>query len=224
VLAAAAVFLGLVLIAQLQPGQGQGPGPGATSSAGEPTATELPVVRRDAGDPMALGSVDAPVVLVEWTDFRCPYCAVFSRETLPVVIKEYVETGKVRLEVNDVAFFGDQSVDAAVAARAAGEQGKFHEFMTTVYEAAPEKKHADLTRERLIALAKKAGVPDVARFSADLDRKDLRNAVQSSTTAAQQLGVTSVPFFVAGETALPGAQPSEVFRQFLDDAVAKAGS
>ncbi|MEV8517077.1 thioredoxin domain-containing protein [Dactylosporangium sp. NPDC051484] len=172
---------------------------------------------------MAVGDVDAPVVLVHWTDMRCPYCAVFSRDTLPVLLREYVDTGKVRIELHDVAYFGEQSENAAVAARAAGNQGKFFAYLSAVYGEAPEGKHPDLPRERLIDFARKAGVPDISRFTADLDDTGLRAAAQASNTTAARVGVTSVPFFVAGDTALAGAQPISVFREFLDAAIEKAG-
>ncbi|MCW3819842.1 DsbA family protein [Micromonospora sp. DR5-3] len=121
-----------------------------------------------------------------------------------------------------VAYFGEQSEDAAVAARAAAEQGRFFEFLSAVYKEAPEHKHPDLPRERLIAFAKKAGVPDIERFTADLDDAGLRAAAEASNSEAAQLGVTSVPFFVAGDNTLSGAQPTSVFRQYLDAAIAKA--
>ena len=113
---------------------------GETSGKGEGSgnAGAASHVRLEAGDPMAIGAIDAPVVLSEWVDFRCPFCAVFSRDVLPQLVQEYVDAGKVRIEVHDVAFFGDESLRAAVAARAAGEQGKYFEFLGAVYEAAPE--------------------------------------------------------------------------------------
>ncbi|MEH1015804.1 thioredoxin domain-containing protein [Micromonospora sp. CPCC 206060] len=220
------VFLGVVLAAQLTNGRGPVAAPAAptvSASAGGVRTGELAFVRREQGDPMAVGDVDAPVVLVQWTDMRCPYCAVFNRETLPVLRREYVDTGKVRIEIHDVAYFGEQSEDAAVAARAAAEQGRFFEFLSAVYKEAPEKGHADLPRERLIAFAAKAGVPDIERFTADLDDAGLRAAAAASNSGAERLGVTSVPFFVAGGSSLSGAQPIAVFRQYLDAAIAKAG-
>lgn len=218
--AAALVFAGLVLVSQLATDRdpaGSGPTAADGRAEGEPG-----FVRRDPDDPMALGELDAPVVLSLWTDFRCPFCAVFNRETLPDVIAEYVDTGKVRLEVHDVAFFGARSEDAAVAGRAAAEQGRFFEFMREVYAAAPEDGHPSLPREQLIGFARSAGMPDLARFRGDLDRTDLRAHAQASNVAAQRGGVNSVPFFVAGETSLSGAQPVKVFREYLDDAVARA--
>ncbi|MFB9643247.1 DsbA family protein [Agromyces lapidis] len=228
VLGIAIAFLLVVVIAQSFPqstvaaaGPSASTGPEASEAAGY--AENPAIALRDPDDPLAIGEVDAPVVLVEWADFRCPYCAVFTNETLPVVLDEYVETGLVRYEFRDVAFFGDDSTAAAVAVRAAGEQGRFAEYLEVVYAAAPEKGHPDMPREKLIGFAKEAGVPDLAAFEADLDRADLRDAVTASTAQAQQLGVTGVPFFVAGDQALSGAQPLDAVRSFLDQQLLAAG-
>lgn len=222
VLGALVAFLAIVVAGQLLPEQSPTtatPGASAEPSAGQ--AGEMDFVRRDADDPMAIGDVDAPVVLTEWIDLRCPFCAVFSRETLPTLIEEYVDTGRVRIEFHDVAFFGEKSEDAAVAARAAGNQDKFVEFVTAVYEAAPENGHPDLPRDTLIDFAEQVGVPDIQQFTVDLDDPELRADAQASTESAQQLGVTAVPFFVAGETAVSGAQPTATFQEFLDQALAE---
>lgn len=194
------------------------------SPSSEPSGSEpVDVVRRDPADTLAIGDLDAPVVLSEWADLRCPFCAKVTTETMPTLIAEYVDTGKVRLEFHDVSFFGEDSTAAAVALRAAAEQGRFVEYLHAVQAAAPATGHPDLPREALIAFAKTADVPDLERFTADLDREDLRAAVEQSTRYAQQLGITSVPFFVAGDQAISGAQPIEVFRQFLDDQLAAVG-
>lgn len=204
--------------------------PGSSPSAQEPQTAETPgaagtagalqIERRVEGDPMAIGAVDAPVVMNEWIDFRCPFCAVFSRDTFPQLLREYVDSGEVRIEIHDVAYFGEQSERAAVAARAAGEQGKYFEYISAVYEAAPESGHPELPPEELIAFAKQVGVPDLAKFERDMQSGELLSAVRESTQTAQQLGVTGVPFFAVGSQAFSGAQPIESFRQFLDQQLA----
>ncbi len=194
--------------------------PAAAKSAAE--RGESPLVWRDPDDMMAMGELDAPVVVVEWVDMRCPFCALFSRQTFPVLKERYIDTGKVRYEIRDMALFGDESLNGAVAARAAGEQGRFHEFLTAAYAGAPEKKRADLPRERLLELAQEAGVADMARFEADLAREDLRRAVEASTSAAGQVGVAVVPFFLIGDVAFSGAQPLEMFERVIDEQLAKA--
>lgn len=234
VLGAVTAFLLVVVIAQSVPNAGQAAadaaqpiasddaGSGsAESGTGSGTGSEL--AKRDPDDPLAIGDVDAPVVLVEWADFRCPFCAVVTNQTLPTIFDEYVEQGLVRYEFRDVAFFGEESIDAAVAARAAGEQGRFPEYLEAVFAAAPEKGHPDMPREKLMGFAAEAGVPDLEKFEQDLDRSDLRDAVLASTAEAQKLGVTSVPFFVAGDQAIAGAQPIENFRALLDEQLAAAG-
>lgn len=211
--------------AQAPGGNGAG---GGGSEVGDPTADgtnadgAVQLERRIEGDPMAIGAIDAPVVLNEWIDFRCPFCAVFSRDTFPQLVEEYVDSGEVRIEMHDVAYFGDESLRAAAAARAAGEQGRYFEFVGAVYEAAPESGHPELPVEQLLMLAEQAGVPDLERFEADMQRDDLVAAVQESTSRAQQLGVSGVPFFAVGEQAFSGAQPIESFRQFLDEQLAGA--
>ncbi|SEK99149.1 Protein-disulfide isomerase [Nonomuraea pusilla] len=226
VLAVVAVFLLIVVLARPTGGGAGGARPAAAPNTATPgpEATPTSVALRDPDDPLAIGPVDAPVVLVEWADLRCPYCALFTNRTMPALLKEYVDTGRVRYEFRDVSFFGEQSTNAAVAVRAAAEQGRFREYLAAAYAAAPEKGHPDLPRKKLIGFARTAGVPDLARFERDLDRADLRKAVEQSTRDAQSLGITSVPFFVAGDRAVPGAQPVEVFRQLLDDRLAAAGT
>lgn len=216
VLAALSAFLLVVVAAQLSTGQ---PAPSADGGAASPPQ-QVGVELRDPHDPMAIGGADAPVVLVEWTDLRCPYCAVFNRDTLPALVREYVDSGKLRIEIRDVSFFGEQSATAAVAARAAGNQGMFPEYLGAVYRAAPESGHPDLPRDRLIGFAEEIGVPDLAKFTADLDDPRLLEAVRQSTGDAQRLGVNSVPFFAIGNSALSGAQPIENFREFVDAALA----
>lgn len=227
VLGAIVVFLGLVVVAQMLPGTSATSGTtgeaGANESADAARAGEggdMDFVRREADDPKSIGDVDAPVVLTEWTDPRCPFCASFSRDTLPTLIEEYVDTGRVRIEFTDVAYFGEQSEDASVAAQAAANQDKYVEYLTAVFDEAPEKGHANLTREILIDFAEQVGVPDMKQFVSDLDNPEIRAQAQAQTETAQQLGVTAVPFFVAGQTALSGAQPVATFREYLDESLA----
>ncbi|MBB1020360.1 MULTISPECIES: DsbA family protein [Dietzia] len=230
VLGAVVAFLAVVVVAQMLPGQSPtsgAPAAAETASASGDTAGpdaqaggDMDFVRRDADDPKAIGAVDAPVVLTEWIDLRCPFCASFSRDTLPTLIDEYVDTGRVRIEFTDVAYFGEQSEDAQIAAQAAANQDKYVDYITAVFDAAPDSGHPDLTRDVLIDFAEQVDMPDMDAFRADLDDPGVRAQAENETRTAQQLGVTAVPFFVAGQIAMSGAQPLENFRAYLDDALA----
>lgn len=189
----------------------------------EPTANQLTpeqeefllgLQRRDAADPMAIGAVDAPVVIIEYADYRCPFCSRWSREVKPDLMP-LIDDGTVRLEYRDVILFGEESENAALGARAAGEQGLYWEFHDAVAQSAPDSGHPDMPRERVLELAEQVGVPDLDQFEADLDSADLRAAMAADQQEAASIGVRSTPTFLVNTTPVVGAQPIEVFEQLV---------
>lgn len=186
--------------------------------------TDPGVERRRYSDRLALGRADAPVVMIEYADYRCPFCALFSRETLPKLKKEYIDTGKVRFEWRDMPIYGQQSENAAIAARAAGRQGKYWEFHNAVYDAAPERGHPTLDKAKLRRFAEQVDVPDMAKFTRDLGSRKLAGRVRADADEARSIGASATPTFVIGQTAVPGAQPIKVFRDVIDDELKKVGA
>lgn len=219
----AAGLLVIILVISIIAGSGFGTNSGTQAEGGSGGDGEFDLSRRIDGDPTAMGEVDAPVVLIEFADYRCPFCGKFHRDTLGDLVDEYVEDGRMRVEWRDAPVFGDQSVDAAVAARAAAEQGVFWEYQHAVFGEAPDSGHPDLPRDVLIEHAKSAGVTDMEKFEADLDNEDLQGQVQSDFEEAQRLGVTSVPTFAINDAVISGAQPADVFRETIDKELAEAG-
>lgn len=199
--------------------QGATAGSADEQGSGEQT---IDMSRRIDGDPTALGETDAPVVLVEYSDYRCPFCAVFARDTLPILVDEYVQSGQVRIEWRDLTVFGQESIDAAVAGRAAGAQGLFWEFNEATFRDAPERAHLDLPRERLLQIGRDIGVPDMARFESDLDDPGFLESVTADTDEAHSFGATGTPLFLVNDTPISGAQPVEAFRQAIDRELAEA--
>ncbi len=183
----------------------------------------LGLARRDPADTTAVGPVDAPIVMIEWADFRCPYCSAFAEVTLPQ-LRHHFEAGTVRYEFRDLALFGEESVYAAVAARAAGEQGKHHEFMSVLYAALPNDGHPVVDEAVVTEVAMQIGMPDMAKFDADLKSLELRNAVLTETNEARSMGLSSVPVFVVGTQVIQGAQPPQVFEQVIQQELAKAST
>ncbi|WP_179429379.1 DsbA family protein [Spelaeicoccus albus] len=184
--------------------------------------TDPGVERRQYADRLALGRADAPVVMIEYADYRCPFCGLFSRDTLPKLKKEYIDTGKVRFEWRDMPIYGEQSENAAIAARAAGRQGKYWAYHNAVYDAAPERGHPTLGRATLVGFAKQVNVPDMAKFKRDLGSSKLARRVRADAEEARSIGASATPTFVIGQTAVPGAQPIKVFRKVIDDELTKA--
>lgn len=183
----------------------------------------LSIPKRNPDDSAAIGDVDAPVVITEWFDYRCPFCSAFNEETLPQ-LQRYVDEGKVRIEFRDFAVFGPDSEYAAVAARAAGKQGKQIEFMDALFAKLPNKGHPPVDEAIVTEIAQSVGVPDMVKFKQDLGSEELRNAVLAESYEAQQFGLSSVPAFLVHTQFISGAQPAEVFKQTIDAELAKAES
>lgn len=208
----AVIWVGATAQAPADPNAG--PGAGQAPQQQQPGMPDL--ARRDASDVTAIGAIDAPVVIVEYSDFRCPFCGVFSRDTMPRILDTYIDSGQVRIERRDVPIFGEQSMDGALAARAAGEQGLFWEYTAAVYQAAPDRGHHELPREKLLDFAVQVGVPDLAKFASDMDRPDLAAAINADMEEARSIGATSTPSFLVGDIPISGAQPYAVFEDAID--------
>ena len=119
----------LAVLGAVSVGATSSTGRAATAGADLGTQARLAAARRIPGDPLALGRPDAPVVISEWGDFQCPFCRAYTLNTEPSLVRQYVDSGRVRLEWHDFAYLGPESVLAARAARAAGRQG--HSGSTT---------------------------------------------------------------------------------------------
>ncbi|WP_370588878.1 DsbA family protein [Pseudonocardia sp. C8] len=196
--------------------------PAAPSGASAEVGPLGDIARRQEGDPLALGRADAPVVMTIFSDYRCPFCAKFSRETEQQLIDEYVDDGRLRLEWRDYPIFGPESTVAAHAGRAAALQGMFWEYNRALYADTPERAKPDLPEDKLIAYAEQIGVPDMARFRADMDSPEVAGAVDRDLDEGSALGVPSTPSFVVNGYPIMGAQPVERFRAQIDRALAAA--
>ncbi|MDH2393240.1 DsbA family protein [Streptomyces sp. HNM0663] len=226
---AAALLLGFASYTATRPDAGASPSRNAAAdadtSAGPQTGVypELEkLARRDAGDPLARGRADAPVVLIEYADFKCGYCGKFARDTEPELVKKYVEKGTLRIEWRNFPIFGEESEAAARAAWAAGQQGRFWEFHEAAYaEGAKEKGFGS---GRLRELAETAGVADLDRFEKDRDGDAAEQAVRKDRDEAYGLGATSTPSFLVNGRPLAGAQPTGTFAEVIEAAVKQAAA
>lgn len=176
------------------------------------------LARRTDGDPLARGSVDAPVVLVAYSDYRCPFCAKFSRDTEPQLVAQYVDAGVLRIEWRDLPIFGEESMAAARAGRAAAAQDKFWEFNAALYAASPDRGHPTLDAAALRGFAQQAGVPDLDRFARDAADRTVDAVIAADVLEANTIGVSSTPSFVVNGYPILGAQPLPVFEQMIEKA------
>ncbi len=155
-----------------------------------------------------LGRADAPVTVDVWTDFQCPYCARFTQEIEPQLIRDFVVPGTVKLVAHDLSFIGaghtpDESNDAAVAARCAARQGRFWEYDDYLFWNQLGENVGSFTRARLLAIASAVGL-DTTAFTSCIADPGVLAAVAADTAAGAAKGVTSTPTLFVNGTKLVG--------------------
>lgn len=188
--------------------------------SGSSVLTDLP--RREADDPLAMGEPDAPVTMLIYSDYRCPFCAKFSQDTQPELVDDYVESGVLRLEWRDLPIFGEESMNAARAGRAAAEQDKFWEYNDAVYEAAPEgTDHPDLPPEVLRGFAEDVGL-DLEQFDEDLESAEFDQEIDADYEEAGTIRASSTPTFVINDGIMVGAQDTSTFVEVIEEAAEEA--
>jgi protein-disulfide isomerase len=166
-----------------------------------------------------LGSEAAPVAIVEFSDLQCPYCARYALQTFPQIKRVYIDTGKVHYAAIEYPLpMHAYAFPAAVAARCAGEQGKYWQYREGIFAA-----QSQLAPDSFDALARKLGL-DVGKF--DSCRRDVRQdaRVREDLAMARQDGITSTPSFMIGRVVdgefqgevISGAKSFEEFAAKID--------
>jgi len=178
-------------------------------SAGPSTADKLPPERPVLGQP------DAAIVIREYGDFQCPSCGAFFRVIEPQVRATFIDTGLARLEWHDFAWIGQESRDAANAARCAGDQGRFWDFHDLLYRSQSGENQGAFAPDRLKAMGAQLGLEPVA-FNACVDGNGHANAVQTDFADVRSMGFNSTPTFLVGNQRIVGAQPFEVFQAAIN--------
>ena len=171
-------------------------------------------------DDRVRGDPQAPVTLIEYSDFTCGFCLKFFRETWPRLRAEYVETGKVRFLYRDFPRgFQGAGLDAAVAARCAGDQGRYWQMHDRLFGDDRRLGPADLQRH-----AEMIGL-DLALFSKCLEEAPHTEAIRRDREEGVRLGFVGTPGFILLRTkgadqqrpiAIPGAVPFERFQEQID--------
>jgi len=149
----------------------------------------------DAKQWYSQGSEDAPVTIVEFTDYQCPYCRRFDQSTFADLKKNYIETGKVRFVARDLPLeFHANAQRAAEAARCAGDQGKFWEMRQMLFGAGGE-----LSREAMTKDAQSLGLDETA-FASCVDSEKHKAEIQADQAESTRLHITGTPAFVVGKS------------------------
>jgi protein-disulfide isomerase len=165
------------------------------------------------GSSPSKGNANAPIVLVEYSDFECPYSKKVQ-ETVKKVMDAY--PGMVRHVYKNFPLpFHKNARLAAQAALAAGKQGKFWEMHDKIFD-----NQAGLSQERLEEIARQLGL-DVEKFKADLNGASIAKTVQTDQDEAIKIGVQSTPTIIVNGTLISGAQSFCVFKEIIDEMLKK---
>ncbi len=180
-----------------------------------PRPSPISVVGELNGSPV-LGLESAPVEIVEYGDFQCPYCGRFYLQTFPKIDEKYIKTGKVKLVYKDFPLkFHQNAQKAAEAGKCAFEQGKFWEFQDRLF-----RNQNALGVDSLKRYASDLGM-DAVSFNQCLDSGRMASLVNKDYQEGVSKGVEGTPAFFVNGDSITGAQPFEAFEKVIESKLSK---
>ncbi|MGE3859975.1 MAG: DsbA family protein [Nitrososphaeraceae archaeon] len=172
-----------------------------------------------------MGDENAKVTIVEFADYRCPFCHKFHTETLDKIKTNFINTGNVKylfrdFVVNDRGEYKG-STQAAIASHCASEQGKYWEYSKEIYNNFKPEPQQWINIDSLVTFANNVQIPDIDKFKSCIESGKYQNIINENSVIAKGLGLTGTPAFVILkdgkiETILPGALPYEEFEKNLN--------
>ena len=171
------------------------------------------------GSPI-LGDPNAPITLVEFGDYQCHYCNVFFQSIEKDIVKNYVDTGKVKIIFKDYNIIGEDSVIASQGAHCANDQGLFWEYHDILYSNWTGENNGWASSENLAIFAQQIGL-NMDKWSECMNKGSHSQIILKSNDDARTLELTGTPaFFIINSegkvSKLFGAQPFEVFKKIFD--------
>ncbi|MDP3956686.1 MAG: thioredoxin domain-containing protein [bacterium] len=219
ILAAAVLIAGSVVYSLGKKSGGTGDGGTASTTPGTVT-TKTPEL---ASSDVILGDAKAPVTLIEFADYQCPFCARFHEQAGVQIRDQYIKTGKAKMVYRDFAFLGPESLAAASAAHCAADQSKFWEYHDALFATETKdtkENNGNLTQDLFVKLASGLNM-NTAQFTACLTSKKYDAGVLKARDDAGLYGVNSTPTTFINGTMIQGAQPFPVFQAAIDTALKK---
>ena len=178
---------------------------------------------------LTLGNPQAKVTMYEFADLQCPFCREYTTSVFPQIVQKYVKTGKVKMVWRNLTFIGPDSVTAARAALAAGQQNKLWDFADLFYQNQGTENTGYVTDKFIENIANGAGV-DTAKMKADESAPTVEQALGEAQNQAQQFQINSTPSFLLQ---VGNGKPQKLnYQQFqlkdfsgpIDQALKQAGS
>jgi protein-disulfide isomerase len=169
-----------------------------------------------------LGNISAPVTIIEFGDFQCPFCDRFAKETEPQINQTYIQTGKVNMLFVHFTIYGPDSVTAAMAAQCIDDQGKFWNLYNILYKNQGAVNSGWANKDNLKKFASQIPGLDTQKFNSCLDSGKYVSLVQNDLAFAASLGLQGTPAFIIEKSdgsnpeLLPGAYPFPAFQALIN--------
>ena len=175
-------------------------------------------------DDVILGDVQAPVTIFIFSDYQCPFCGKFFKETELLIRQNYVDTGKVKMVYKDLAFLGPESVAAAQAAECARDQKKYWQYHDALFEAEiqdGQEQNGNLNKELFEKIASDLKM-NLDEFSSCLNSSkyaaEVNKDIEEGKSVMERM---STPTIFIDDKMIQGAYPYDVFSQAIDEALNK---
>jgi len=192
-------------------------------------ASEPKIITADLSDDDAVeGDSDAKVTIVEFSDFQCPYCSKFYTDAYQDILKDYINTGKVKLIFRDLPLdFHPGAMPAALAAECARDQGGDEAYFKMHDKLFADQKtiFADTSKEAMDKALKNAANQiglNASAFASCYDSKKYQSEIEKDKNDAAKVGITGTPAFVINGTYISGARPYATFKAAIDKALEEA--
>jgi protein-disulfide isomerase len=186
--------------------------PAAEPSMGGHEGGEVVRANVDVKDSPSKGDDTAKVVIVEYSDFQCPFCKKFYDQTLSQIQSTYVDTGKVKFVYKHYPLsFHSEAEPASLASECANEQGKFWEYHDLIFD-----NQGQLSSSIYSTWAEQLGL-DVDQFNECFESKKYLDKVQKEFSEGQSKGITGTPGFLINGRLVSGAQPFSSFEQIIEE-------
>ena len=193
--------------------------------ARQPTQPSAPqIFKVSIDDDPVMGNPNAPVTVVEYSDFQCPFCSRFFQQTLPLIEENYIDTGKIKFVYKDLPLdsLHPNARAAHIAAECADEQGKFWEYHDVLFEKQPQWSNlaSSELQNKFTEFATDMEL-QAASFESCMQSPNIADEVNKDTLEAASYGATGTPtFFIGNEedgfVKLVGAQPYQTFQAVID--------
>jgi protein-disulfide isomerase len=189
-LLALVVIAVLIVVSQSNDGDATGAGAGGDVVGAATVSRELKGIPQRG---TVLGNPEADVTVVEYADLQCPVCRQFAAQVTPEVVSRLVREGTAAYDLRQWAILGPESVTAAKAALAAGEQGRYWSFVELFYRNQGRENSGYVTDEFLESIARAAGVADIDQWNSARDSSQWDSALARNDSQAKALGLTGTP-------------------------------